>query len=417
MKKLTQLVALVLFCNVIKAQVPAFPSVDAAFAKVLLANYDEEIFKATGLHANKFKMLAKKEAREWNEKYTEENSYFSSYPTSRCKELYWQTAPNYPDDECHIMFSANSPKVGNEEYYSVVFEVIYSRMKNSVLTNTWEFKWVIFGGHYVLNRKGLDGKLMIDNAVKALMQTKGAASKISYETVNLDGNNYIFYFDFKDFSTVDSIVFRNNQISNGGYYLDFYGTFQNFQYGDNCLPSYAGTKKLVAKVSVETKEGKVVETQLRDDFGSSELTNIKGPKEGFKTSEELTFAQLYKKAKQPKCESAAGVAFKYESVEDRKAKFVECLKSILADEKQLKNPEKIKEYLPPNDDGGYDKFVALFKALEDQGYGWRNVVEKKETFKYEIYGRKLINKLYKEEKTMYYDIKTIKDVTYFELRP
>ena len=57
MKKIIHLVALVLFSNVIKAQVPAFPSVDAAFAKVVLANYDEEIFKATGLHANKFKML------------------------------------------------------------------------------------------------------------------------------------------------------------------------------------------------------------------------------------------------------------------------------------------------------------------------------------------------------------------------
>ena len=66
--------------------------------------------------------------------------------------------------------------------------------------------------------------------------------------------------------------------------------------------------------------------------------------------------------------------------------------------KQLKNPEKLKEYLTPEDNKGYDKFVALFKALEDQGYGWRDFIDKGgNQFGYQLFGKKLINKMYKED--------------------
>ena len=418
MKTINTLIAAIIISFSAAAQTPPFPSIDAAFAKVVMATYDGEIFKSTGLHANQYKLLPKKEAREWNEKYTEETSSFSAYPSTRCQELYWASKPNYPDDECHIVFSAVSPKVGNEEFYSISFEVIYTRLKNSVLTNAWELKWVMYGGAYTYNRKGIDGKIMVENAVKALLQTKGVASKLGYEEpVNLNGNLYTFHIDFNNFSSIDSITFKNNEISNGGYYLYFYGTFQDFQYGDNCLPSNSGTKYMVSKVSVETNGGKVVETQLRSDKGDA-LSTVKSPKEGFKNAEELTFAQLYKKPKQPKCESTPGVAFKSEAPEDRKAKFLECIKAAMSDGKQLKNPEKLKEYLTPEDNTGYEKFIALFKALEDQGYGWRDFKEGgKNQFKYEIFGRKLINKMYKENKILIYFETSVKDITYFRLDP
>lgn len=418
MKKIKILLTALVISLSAAAQTPPFPSIDAAFAKVVMANYDGEIFKSTGLHANNFKLLPKKQAREWNEKYSEENSYFSAYPSTRCQELYWASKPNYPDDECHIVFSAVSPKVGNEEYYSISFEVIYTRLKNSVLTNVWELKWVMYGGAYTYNRKGIDGKLMVENAVNALLQTKGVAKKLSYEEpVNLNGNVYTFHIDFGDFSSIDSITFKNNEISNGGYYLYFYGTFQDFQYGDKCLPSNSGTKYMVSKVSIETNGGKVVETHLRPDKWEV-LNTIKSPKEGFKNAEELTFAQLYKKPRQPKCESAPGIALKIEAPENRKAKFLECMQNVMSDGKQLKEPEKLKEYFAPEDKTSYDKFVALFKALEDQGYGWRNFRDGGiNQFKYEIFGRKLINKMYKEDKPLIYFENSINNVTYFRLDP
>lgn len=417
MKKIKTLIIATLIGLNAKAQTPPFPSIDAAFAKVVIANYEQPIFQETALHANQFKLLPKKEVKEWNEKYSEESSYFSAYPSERCKDLYWAAKPNYPDDECHVFFSANSPKVGNEEYKSIIFEVVYTRLKNSVLTNNWEFKYVDFGGSYTFNRKGLDGKLILAEVEKALMQTKSVFSKIDYETVNINGNEYHFGVSFRDFTSIDSITFDKEGNSNDTYNLNFYGHFQTYEYGDECLPTYSGTKKLVSRVSMTINGGKVVETYFRDGYGSKDLTSEEKPKEGFKNAEELTFAQLYKKPKQPKCESAPGVAFKYEAPEDRKAKFVECIKTVMADGKQLTNPKKMKEFMVPNDNTSYDKFVALFKALEDQGYGWRNFREENGYFKYEIFGRKLLNKMYKEEKNMYYDPQEIKNVIYFGLRP
>jgi hypothetical protein len=418
MKKIKLAIIAALISLNATAQTPPFPSIDAAFAKVVMANHDGEIFKSTGLHANKFKLLAKKAAREWNEKYSEENSYFSAYPSTRCQELYWASKPNYPDDECHIIFSAVSPKVGNEEYYSISFEVIYTRLKNSVLTNTWELKWIMFDGAYTYNRKGVDGKFMVDNAIKALLQTKGAAGKLSYETpVDLNGNLFTFHIDFKNLANIDSVTFNKNEFNDGGYYLNFYGLSQDYYSDDECIPYSAGYKKVTANVSVVEKEGKVVETHFRDG-GNKNITTINKPVEGFKTGRQLTFTELYKKPTQPKCESKPGVAFKYEAPEDRKSKFLECIKSVMADGKQLKNPEKLKEYLTPGDNTGYDKFVALFKALEDQGYGWKDFRDGgTNQFKYQIFGRKLLNKMYKEDKVLIYFENSVKDVTYFRLDP
>lgn len=418
MKKIKLIIAATLFALTATAQTPPFTSIDAAFAKVVMTTYDSQIFKETGLHANQYKLLPKKEVKEWLDKYSEENSYFSAYPSTRCQELYWASKPNYPDDECHVFFSANSPKVGNEEYKSIVFEVVYTRLKNSVLTNTWEFKYYQYGGYYVFNKKGLNGNLMVENVIKALMQTKKPASKIEYEPVDLNGNKYIFHFNFSNMSSIDSITFEKNELNKSNYHINFYGTYQNFQYGDNCLPSSSGTIKTTADVTTVEEGGKVVETQMRTSFKTTQLSEVKKPKEGFKNAEELTFAQLYKQPKQPKCESTPGVAFKYEAPQDRKAKFLECIYAVMADGKQLKDPEKLKEYLTPDGNTGYDKFIALFKALEDQGYGWRDFKEGGENqFKYEIFGRKLINKMYKEDKILIYFETSVKDVTYFRLDP
>jgi len=402
----------------VSAQNPAFPSIDAAFAKVILSNHEGSIFEATGLHANKFKLLPKKEAREWNDRYSEENSYFSAYSSPRCQELYWASKPNYPNDECHVIFSAVSPKVGSEEYYSVSFEVIYSRLKNSVLTNTWEFKWVVFGGAYTYNKKGLDGKLMLDNVVKALMQTTKPAGQISYgEPVNLNGNVYTCHFDFNDFASIDSIVYKKKENSNDRFYLTFYGAVQAYEsgYKTSCFPSYSQTKKLEAKVDLTLSNGKVIETHLREDFGSETFNRVEKPKEGFKTSEELTFAQLYKKPKQVKCVSPSGEAVKFESPAEKKSAFFDCLKTVLADGNKLISPESLKKYFAPNDNTSYDSFVNYFKALEDQGYGWKDFKDGgQNAFKYTIFGKKLLNRSYKETKDLIYFEKEVSNVVYFQ---
>ncbi len=416
MKKIKILLTALVISLSATAQTPPFPSIDAAFAKVSMATFESQIFKETGLHANQFKLLPKKEVKEWLDKYSEENSYFSAYPSTRCQELYWASKPNYPDDECHVVFSANSPKVGNEEYKSIAFEVVYTRLKNSVLTNTWEFKYFQYGGYYVFNKKAADGKFLVNNAIEALLQNKGISNKFENETIDNNGNKYKFTFNFNYISSIDSIAYEKTEFKST-YYLNFYGTYNRYYFDTDCLPTSSGAYKLTVKASQEEEAGKVVETYLRY-VNFEELTTIKDAKEGFKTGNELTFAQLYKKPKQPKCESKPGVAFKFEAPEDRKAKFLECIKNVMSDGKQLKDPEKLKEYLTPNDNTGYDKFVALFKALEDQGYGWRDFNDKGgNQFNYQIFGRKLVNKMYKEDKVLIYFETTDKDVTYFRLDP
>lgn len=302
MKKIeTLIIAIVVSINAIAQKTPPFPSIDGAFAKVVMTTFESQIFKETGLHANQYKLLPKKEVKEWLDKYSEENSYFSAYPSTRCQELYWASKPNYPDDECHIMFSANSPKVGNEEYKSIVFEVVYSRLKNSVLTNTWEFKYFQYGGYYIFNKKAADGKYLVNNAVEALLQNKGISDKFENETIDNNGNKYKFSFNFNYMSSIDSIIYEKTDFKSS-YNLNFYGTYNRYYFDTDCLPTSSGTYKLIVKASQEEEGGKVIGTHLRYSY-FEELTTIKDAKEGFKTGNELTFSELYKKPKQPKCES------------------------------------------------------------------------------------------------------------------
>jgi hypothetical protein len=416
MKRIQLALALAILVFQLYAQVPPFPSIDAAFAKVVMATYQSQILIESGLPVSKFKMLPKKEVKEWNNKYSEENSYFSAYTSTQAQKLFWTSKPDYPKDECHIIFSANSPKVGNEEYHSIAFDVVYTRLKNAVLTNTWEFKYVDYAGHYAFNKKGLDGKLMVENAIKALMQTKNVAAKIEDETVDLNGNVYRFYADFKMMASIDSVTFEKNEFNPSNYYLNFYGTYQNFSYDTDCTPYTAGIKKLVMKVTTEENAGKVVETQFRDYTTTASLSEILNSKEGYKTGQQLRFSELYQKPKQAKCENAPSAAVNSELGVEAQKKMGECLLSVLAKEKELDKPERLKVFLNPNDDAGYNKFMTLFKALEDQGYGWRNAREtSKNTFTYEVYGRKVLNKLYKAERKIVITTKDVNGSTYFEI--
>jgi hypothetical protein len=101
---------------------------------------------------------------------------------------------------------------------------------------------------------------------------------------------------------------------------------------------------------------------------------------------------------------------------DQTIKFIDCLKNVLENGKQLNNPEKLKEFMNQSNSTNYDNFIKHFKALEDQGYGWKNFKEIKENnYVYETFGRKVLNKLYHGEGSVYISSDVSNGKKYFEI--
>lgn len=397
----------------------AFPTVDDALSKINLSKYENQIYSKTGLHVYEIELLPKIVS---NENTLKSNLHFTTYTSSSLEKMFYTLNANLPKDECYITFYAQSSNTENSDLEVLNFDVVYTRLKNGVLTNTWEYKKTDFEIIDDLNQTQTNGKTILSNVIKALMQSKKTGQNTESEKINVNEITYSFVFDFNMMSSIDSITYqkksKDENFNLGDSYIIFYGTFQNYLNYNSCFPYESGTYKLITNVYTSEYDGKK-EVQLTFDVKSTSLKSIANPKVGFKTGTELTFAELYKKSKKNKCESVAGIALKYESPEERKIKFIKCIKNVLANQKQLITPEKLLAFTNPENSNSYDKFITLFKSYEVQKIGWQNFREVSDgIYKYEIFGKNKLGEEYKEERTIYItSIIDKKDITYFEINP
>lgn len=278
------------------SQVPAFPSIDDAYAKVKLADFAEDILKETGLPHTTFKLLPKTQyMSELNGSANIDKTYFNAYASPRSQELYYKSAPNYPKDECDIYFCAVSPKKGDEEYKSISFKVTYSRLDNDVVGQVWKFKRIKFTGFYTYNKKKSSPKDLASELLSVLMLSKSGSND---EEVNVNGNTVSLYYTFGHFAKIDSITLNTE--------FTYDKTFN--VYGVNYKPftpkrySYladepATVSPYIARISVsyENAGGKDIMKAIRKDWGGEPMGNPIVTDKKYKTGESADFKDIYQK--------------------------------------------------------------------------------------------------------------------------
>lgn len=283
------------------SQLPAFPSVDEAYAKVKLTDFADEIQKETGLPHTSFKMLPKTQyMSELNGKENIDKTYFNAYASTRSQELFYKAAPNYPKDECDIYFCAVSPKKGDEEYKSISFKVVYSRLNNDALGQTWKLKKIKYTGFYTYNKKKKSATDLEKEVLDVLMLSKAGEGD---EEVVLNGQNISLYYTFSDFARVDSIKLSE----------EFTSTKSFFVHGLKFEPKYTSEGKSVFEVkradspakltpyvlklmvSYENQGGKDVLKAVRMDWSGQPMGAPVVTDKNYKTGVNADFKDIYQR--------------------------------------------------------------------------------------------------------------------------
>jgi hypothetical protein len=115
----------------------SFPDINKALSKINLSNYESQIYAKTGLHSNEIELIPKNNQKDNSKK---SNQYFTAYTSNVLQKSFNTTNNQLPKDECIIVFNAYNKNSKDCSIEPLSFEVIFTRLKNGSLTNTWEFK-------------------------------------------------------------------------------------------------------------------------------------------------------------------------------------------------------------------------------------------------------------------------------------
>ena len=277
-------------------QLPAFPSIEDAYAKVKLSDFAEEILKETGLPHTAFKMLPKTQyMSELNGNANIDKTYFNAYASKRSEELFYKSAPNYPKDECDIYFCAVSPKKGDEEYKSVSFKVVYSRLNNDALGQAWKLKKIKYTGFYIYNKKQRDSRELAKEVLDVLMLTKAGSND---EVVNFNGSEVSVYPSFADFAKIDSITLNTEftDLRSFNVFGVLYTPFTPKEaYYQSDKPATLTPYVFTIRVSYNNHGGKETISAIRNDWSGQNTANTVVTDKKYKTGETADFKEIYQK--------------------------------------------------------------------------------------------------------------------------
>lgn len=205
MKKIILLLQLVASSFILNAQNhPPFPSVEDAM------NLVKTKFLVKGSSFEKeygIKDLSKVKVQK-----TEEMSYFSAYASDDSYSLFPLRWPK-PQDRCHVLFLLVTPPESDGTYYEVTIDVVYSRIKNNVLTNTWEFYWFdTSGAPTVKGGKNATPTEKINLLVNTLKNIEFNQDKQNAKLLLKNGNEAILN-EFEKHYSIDSIGFTEEYFS------------------------------------------------------------------------------------------------------------------------------------------------------------------------------------------------------------
>ena len=315
-----------------------------------------------------------------------------------------------PFDILKMYVTGNTKKDSKGQYNELDFTITYNRM-NSI--------WVLEDVFVTIRASHFQKSKLNKEEMLSLFNIDFNTGKGIIEAPGNDNMDYI-YIGAPKLSVYNSEFVEATQFGDYRYYIGVPVLFAN--YYDNTLDKITQIKMDTLPYEVyynpETKKKKIQYLSGVGGFSRNDKYVFKsGYDNGVQKTYDTTFAGLKKVGFESiyKKKSIVSVQAMVSSA-DQTIKFIDCLKNVLENGKQLNNPEKLKEFMNQSNSTNYDNFIKHFKALEDQGYGWKNFKEIKENnYVYETFGRKVLNKLYHGEGSIYISSDVSNGKKYFEI--
>lgn len=132
-------------------------------------------------------------------------AWFSAYSSDKSAQL-WPLSP--PDDRCHVYFTVVTPKEADGLYYRIPLEIVYSRLENDVLTNTWKPYWIMMGNPVAVGGKQNSPEQRVKIFTDAL-STIPAHADDSYKLEGSKEDSYIEYLN--SMYNVESIIYAQGK--------------------------------------------------------------------------------------------------------------------------------------------------------------------------------------------------------------
>lgn len=361
MKKLisTSVLSLFFVLNLFAQSVPPFPSVDAAFNKVISNDRVYEKLKSDYQIENPRSVKIEKKMTIGGGDVIV--SDFSSYQSDAARDINYR----WPDDRCYTVFTITTPASKEGVKYTLPLVVEYSRLKHGVLTNDWEFYWWYIGNPYKVE----GGK--IDQELHALL----IAGMEKYE-----GNLLTYRREMPDaiapFTTIEKIEkdpeaqdFREMNYSDFDRitrtYIIYGNTIKFGDYDESVVSAnYEGSSASINAVFERTKAG--------GKTGSWYLSEIQAAGWGTRHGKEVSDANLYQTLgsigfKKVYKQAPTGKTAPYFS-ETYENQFNSEFRQALIDLYEQKDGarENLQRYLIPDSDAIVKSFESYFQDMRSK---------------------------------------------------
>ncbi len=208
---------------------PTFPSIDEAYNAVKTKHFPnsaDDYKKEYGI-TDLSKIRLEKTWTEFTGNKTA--SLFFAYSSQYMVELFPFTDPS-PLDRCEITFTAITPKNSEGIYYEIPIVVVYQRLKNDVLTNTWELKWIDRLAPTIYGEKTLSSS---EKVALALAQSFNlmVTTEDDYSIIKLGNGQEIYADEIQKYYQIDSISFKSEDVISTTS-RNWYYTIHGYKYAD-----------------------------------------------------------------------------------------------------------------------------------------------------------------------------------------
>lgn len=137
-KVLSLFIAIVLSSSVFGQDVPPLPSIEKVFQDIKNNKFVYESLKEDYHIANPKSCTFKMGSPNGEGGYAD--AYWSTYQSDNAYKINWK----WPDDRASVYFTVITPKSTEGISYELPLLVEYSRIKNDIITNSWEYYWWMF---------------------------------------------------------------------------------------------------------------------------------------------------------------------------------------------------------------------------------------------------------------------------------
>ncbi|MCB9198846.1 MAG: hypothetical protein H6600_10330 [Flavobacteriales bacterium] len=197
---------------------PTFPSIESA-NQYVKENYLKNDRTQFALEYHIQDLSKVKVLKQWQSDGQTVTASFLAYSSVEIHSLFPYKNPK-PSDRCHVMLLLETPKEADGAYYQVPVDVIYSRLKNGVLTNNWEF----FACRLIGYPTQIGGKEFTkESKIQCLVDAMNRTQIVNQEAILiLNNSSSIDLQELRNFYTIDSVeISYENRKSVSEYEINF----------------------------------------------------------------------------------------------------------------------------------------------------------------------------------------------------